>query len=112
MRIAIPLADGKLAQHFGHCRQFALLDADVEGRQITGKQIVDAPEHAPGLLPSWLKERKATVVIAGGMGRRAQAFFKEGGIHVITGAPPGDPEEVAHAYLQNALVTGANACDH
>ena len=28
MRIAIPVSEGKLDPHFGHCRQFALVDVD------------------------------------------------------------------------------------
>jgi len=28
MKIAIPLAGGKLSAHFGHCQEFAIIDAD------------------------------------------------------------------------------------
>ena len=28
MKIAIPLAAGRLCMHFGHCEQFALVDVD------------------------------------------------------------------------------------
>jgi predicted Fe-Mo cluster-binding NifX family protein len=33
--------------------------------------VEKAPEHQPGLLPLWLKERGVNVVIAGGIGSRA-----------------------------------------
>ena len=33
MKIAIPLADGRLCLHFGHCGHFALVDADPAGIQ-------------------------------------------------------------------------------
>ncbi|HUU43246.1 MAG TPA: iron-sulfur cluster carrier protein MrpORP, partial [Planctomycetota bacterium] len=75
MRIAIPMADGRLAMHFGHCQEFALVDVDVEKGSITGQTAEAAPDHQPGLLPKWLAERGAEVIIAGGMGRRAQDLF-------------------------------------
>ena len=46
------------------------------------------------------------------MGRRAQAFFTQFGITVVVGAQPDDPTRVARAYLDGALETGSNICDH
>ena len=74
MRFAIPLADGKLAVHFGHCASFALIDADAIGKTIQQRQDIDAPPHQPGLLPPWLAERGVNRIIAGGMGQRAQSL--------------------------------------
>jgi predicted Fe-Mo cluster-binding NifX family protein len=87
MRIAIPLAGGKLALHFGHCEAFALLEVDTDRRLITGRQDLSAPPHQPGLLPAWLAERGANMIIAGGMGQRAQDLFAGHGIEVLVGAP-------------------------
>ena len=112
MRIAIPLADGKLAMHFGHCERFALLDVDAATKQVVRKEEVAAPEHEPGLLPRWLGERGATVIIAGGMGGRAQGLFAENRIQVVIGAPSEAPEALAAAYLAGTLKSGANVCDH
>ncbi|HQP31253.1 MAG TPA: NifB/NifX family molybdenum-iron cluster-binding protein [Deltaproteobacteria bacterium] len=112
MRIAIPLADGRLCMHFGHCENFALVDCDPAAKSIIKTDTVAAPAHEPGLLPRWLAEHGATVIIAGGMGSRAQALFAERGITVVTGAPSGTPEQVVTEYLNGTLVTGANACDH
>jgi predicted Fe-Mo cluster-binding NifX family protein len=52
------------------------------------------------------------VVIAGGMGSRAQMLFTQNGIDVIIGATAGGPEEIVTAYLNGSLQTGANICDH
>ena len=87
MKIAIPTAKGKLCMHFGHCERFALVDADPARRRIVGREDVEAPPHEPGLLPRWLAERGATVIIAGGMGQRAQELFTQRNIQVIVGAP-------------------------
>lgn len=112
MRIAIPMADGVLAQHFGHCEKFVLIDVDPSKKEITQSTEIAAPEHQPGLLPPWLKERGVTLVIAGGMGSRAHALFQEASIRVLTGAPAESPTALVRKYLGGTLVVGANACDH
>ncbi len=112
MRIAIPLAEGKLATHFGHCLQFALLDVDATDKTISGREDVVPPPHQPGLLPPWLAEKGVTQVIAGGMGQRAINLFTERGIDVLVGAPAETPEKLVTDYLAGALVSGSNVCDH
>lgn len=112
MKIAIPVAEGKLCMHFGHCEEFALIDVDSSGKKITATANVEAPPHQPGLLPKWLAEKGVTCVIAGGMGQRAVGLFNERGIQVITGAPAEAPEKIVTDFLNNALATGANVCDH
>jgi predicted Fe-Mo cluster-binding NifX family protein len=110
MKIAIPLANGKLTAHFGHCQEFALID--VEGKEITKKETLVPPPHEPGVLPAWLHDLGASVIIAGGMGGRAIDLFKQNSINVIIGAPALEPEELVKSYLNNTLATGANVCDH
>ncbi|MEN8254909.1 MAG: NifB/NifX family molybdenum-iron cluster-binding protein [Verrucomicrobiota bacterium] len=112
MKIAIPIANGKLSMHFGHCEKFALVDADPETQTIKGSVELDPPPHEPGVLPHWLAEQNADLIIAGGMGQRAQALFEAQDIAVVVGAPSEDPETLAKAYLAGALETGMNACDH
>jgi ATP-binding protein involved in chromosome partitioning len=112
MRIAIPLTSGKLSQHFGHCESFALLDVDQAARKIIGKQEVESPEHQPGLLPRWLAEKGATLIIAGGMGASAQKLFAETGIQVLIGAPAETPESLVTDFMAGTLRTGGNLCDH
>jgi ATP-binding protein involved in chromosome partitioning len=112
LRVAVPLAEGRLSSHFGHCQQFALFDTDPEARKIIDQTIMDAPPHEPGLLPKWLKEKGADVIIAGGMGSRARDLFQEKGIQVIVGAPADVAPKVVLDYLSGALKTGDNVCDH
>ena len=112
MRFAIPLADGKLAVHFGHCASLALLDVAPDGKAIMMREDVEAPPHQPGLLPPWLAERGVNRIIAGGMGQRAQALFAEHGIEVIVGAPVEAPEALVTQCIAGTLAVGGNACDH
>ena len=112
MRIAVPVSNGRLAQHFGHCEKFALVDVDPATKTITASTEVEAPEHQPGLLPPWLKERGVNLIIAGGMGSRAHSLFQEASIEVVTGAPSDSAAAIIRQYLDGNLVTGDNACDH
>jgi ATP-binding protein involved in chromosome partitioning len=112
MRVAIPLSGGKLAAHFGHCEQFAVVDIEVESKKIKGQELLTPPVHEPGVLPRWLAGMHVTVVIAGGMGQRAQQLFNESGIEVICGAPSETPGRLVGDYLAGTLAVGDNACDH
>ena len=112
MRIAIPVADGLLSMHFGHCRTMALVDADPATQAILQRKDIEAPPHQPGLLPRWLGEQGVNVVIAGGMGVRARTLFEELGIRVIVGAPAAPPERLVADYLAGTLHVGENVCDH
>jgi ATP-binding protein involved in chromosome partitioning len=112
MKIAIPMACGQLCMHFGHCEQFALVDVDDTTKRVTETTLVTPPPHEPGLLPRWLHEQGATVIIAGGMGQRAQQLFAQNNITVLVGAPVDTAENLVAAYLDGSLVSGQNACDH
>jgi len=110
--IAVAVTDGTLCMHFGHCKQFALIDVDLADKAVLGSSEVDPPPHEPGLLPRWLRDQGVNLVIAGGMGARAQDIFAENGIDVVVGAPPESPMTVVEAYLQGSLQQGENPCDH
>lgn len=112
MKFAIPLAEGKLAIHFGHCASFALIDVDPATKTILQRNDVAAPPHEPGLLPPWLAERGVKRIIAGGMGQRARELFAGHGIEVTVGAGVEAPEKLVADYLAGTLSVGGNACDH
>ena len=111
-KIAIPLVDGKLSAHFGHCQQFAIVEIDRENKTIGKTELLTPPAHEPGVLPKWLSEMGANMIIAGGMGQRAQQLFTQNNIEVLVGAPDVKPEELVNQYLNGQLVCGTNICDH
>jgi len=112
MRIAVPSSQGKLSLHFGHCDQFAIFDIDDNIKKIINRKDASPPNHAPGALPKWLHENNVNVIIAGGMGQRAQQLFAQNDIKVVIGASGQAPEELVKAYLNDTLETGDNICDH
>ncbi len=112
MRFAIPTAGGKLALHFGHCERFAIVDVEPDTGRIASVTESTPPPHEPGVLPRWLAEQGVNVIIAGGMGSRAQNLFTQSGIRVLVGAPAEAPEALVADFLAGRLLPGSNACDH
>ena len=110
MKFAIPVASGKLCTHFGHCEEFAMIN--VQGGKIYSIDKILPPPHEPGVISNWLAKQEVEVIIAGGMGERAQAILENKGIKVICGVSPDLPENIIKKYLEKSLETGINACDH
>ncbi len=109
-RIAIPLENGVLCAHFGHCEEFAIID--VVNNVITEIKALTPPEHVPGLYPKWIGELDVTDVIAGGMGQKAITLFNQESINVFVGAPANKALELVSDFLANKLNLNANYCNH
>ena len=112
MKIAIPCAEGKLCLHFGHCQSFEIVTVDPENKTISASEPMTPPAHEPGVLPAWLGELGVNVIIASGMGQRAQQLFTQQNIEVVVGAPSTTPKDLVTAYLNDTLKSGDNICDH
>ena len=110
LKVALPIEGGTVSAHFGHSPEFAVFD--VSDNDITANVRLTPPPHSPGSIPAWLREAGVNVVIAAGMGHRAVDMLESSGIAVVTGAPPGRPEDLVRAYLEGTLKTGDNVCDH
>jgi predicted Fe-Mo cluster-binding NifX family protein len=110
MRFAISAEDNNgldstISHHFGRCPFFVLVD--VEGEEIGEVQVIDNPyfaQHQPGMVPGFIHNQSADVMISGGMGRRAIAFFQEYGIDIATGAT-GTVKTAIGNYLRGKLST-------
>ena len=89
-----------------------VFDVDPNTGVVADPVSLQAPPHEPGLLPRRLREHGVDVVIAGGMGRRAQGLFAESGVQILVGALVDDPRALVEEYLSGALSTGDNPCDH
>lgn len=111
-RIALPLTDGRLAEHFGRCEEFVIYETDPEGGSAGPREVLSAPPHQPGFLPGWLAERRVDVIIARGMGPRAVSAFEGHGIEVVLGAVGEHANTVIDSYLSGDLESGTNVCDH
>lgn len=113
-RIAIAVEEGsgleaEVSAHFGRCPYYALVDVD-EGR-IGELKVVANPfygRHQPRMVPGFIDQQKAGVIITGAMGPRAIALFDQYGIEAVTGAA-GKARDALDAYLCGQL-KGAAGC--
>lgn len=58
-------------------------------------------EHSSGILPSWVAEHGATIILAEWVGGKAQQLFGQQSIKVIAGCPSKNPAKI-----------GVNGCEH
>ena len=112
MKYAIPVSGGVMSPHFGHCEHFALIDVDEASKQIVKKEMLIPPPHAPGVLPVWLAQQGANLILSGGMGGHAQDLFRQNGVAVVIGVSEPDPEKAVMDHLNGTLASGGNLCDH
>jgi predicted Fe-Mo cluster-binding NifX family protein len=111
MIIAMPLENGRLAQRFGRCEAFLLINVDDATKTVSGETTLVPPPHEPGLIARWIREEGADVVIARGMGRRAQRILGDNGARIVVGAPDYAPAPLVARFLMGNLTTGENECD-
>jgi len=109
MLIAIASDGENVSGHFGRCEKYVLYE--VESGRLANRRELPLPGHQPGGLPRSLSGHGVNVVIAGGMGPRAQALFAEEGIRTVLGAS-GPVEDVARAFAEGALQPGDSTCEH
>lgn len=110
MKFAIPILNGQITAHFGHCEKFAIVE--TKDNQVINEEMVDPPVHQPGAYPRFLAEQNVNVIIAGGMGQKAQTLFTQNDIEVYMGVAAGTSKELVENYLNDQLKTGQNLCDH
>lgn len=110
MKIAIPIVQGKLCTHFGHCEEFAIITV-AEGK-VVKQETLTPPPHEPGVIPNWVADQGCTDIIVGGMGEAAQAILQQRNVKVFCGAPSDTPENLVSLYLRSQLINSGNTCDH
>ncbi len=109
-KFAIPTLDGKSCAHFGHCQSFAVVEVEDDKMGIV--EFLEPPVHKPGSYPRFLADEGVHIVIAGGMGAKAQALFQKNNIAVHMGVGVEDPGALVAQFLKNELQTGTNLCNH
>ena len=109
MKIAISTDGGSVSAHFGRCPTYTIIDI-ADGKVLKREEILN-PGHSPGFLPGYLSQRGVEMIVAGGMGPRAQGLFAEKGIQTLIGVQ-GPVDEVIDLYLQGRLRSGQDLCDH
>lgn len=91
-RIAVSAGENKgldsvVSPHFGRCPYFVLVE--LQDGEITEANAIPNPyynQHEPGQVPGFIHSQGVDVMLTGGMGGRAIAFFQQYGIQAATGA--------------------------
>ena len=109
MKIAVATEGGMVAQHFGRCPEYTLIE--LAGGSVIDEKVIPNPGHEPGFLPGYLADMGINCIIAGGMGPRAQSLFEEENIETFIGIT-GPVKKVIEDYLSGDLQTGVSSCDH
>jgi len=109
-KIAIPVVNGQLNNHFGHTQEFYVYE--VEDDSLVSESALTPPHHEPGVYPKWLAGLGVTDVIASGMGQKAIVLFNQNKINVFVGVPVKSPKELVQDYINGILETSDNCCDH
>ena len=107
IKIAVASENGMVTEHFGHCESFIIFDA--ENGRIIGEETIPNPGHRPGFLSNFLNDKKANVIISGGMGGGAIDIFNEHNIEVIVGAA-GNARTAVESYLHGELKSTGSVC--
>ncbi len=107
MKIAISTDSGNVCAHFGRAPEFTFVT--IENDQVREKKVLQNPGHSVGSIPQFVNQQGAKYMIAGGMGRRAEAFFNQYGIEVIVGVT-GRIDDVIKKILNGTLEGGESLC--
>lgn len=102
VRIAIPYYGQRIMPRFGLARQFCLVTADLQQRQILDHRFQQwDPEQEPSVA-RWLKSMEVCGVICDGIHCRFQMALKAEGLWIVGGAW-GNLEDVIRSWLRGNL---------
>lgn len=95
--------DSVVSPHFGRCPYFVLVDL-AEGEVKTASAVPNPyySRHQPGQVPGFVHSQQVDVMLTGGMGGRAIAFFEQYGIQAATGAS-GTVRHALEQYMGHQL---------
>ena len=118
MRIAFATEDNRgleaqVSSHFRIAPFFTFVDLDPDGEVVSVevKENPFAQVHGPGLVPGFIRDEEADMVVAGGMGMRAAEFMRRVGVEPVVGAQ-GRVMDVLRAILAGEEFEGSLCSPH
>jgi len=109
-RLAIPLINGQLSEHFGHADEFAFYE--IEENKVIKAYRKTPPPHAEGTIPTFLGEEKATDILVGGIGPKAIQILNRYDINVFVAVEKDTAENLVLDFVNDDLKYGQNYCTH
>ena len=114
MRVAVSAddtngLDSVVSPHFGRCPYYVFVDLEgQEVKQVSAEANPFYDQHAPGQVPTFIRQQDVDVMLTGGMGMRAIGFFEQYGVQPVTGAS-GTVRHALEQFLGGRL-QGAEPC--
>jgi predicted Fe-Mo cluster-binding NifX family protein len=99
-RLAVPVADNEIFQHFGKASQFKIYT--ISGAEVTQSETMDAETAGHAELGLWLMRNSINTVICGDIGPGALGALAVTGIKVFAGVE-GDADEAVARFLAGEL---------
>ena len=109
-KLAIPIENGKLLEHFGHAREFAFYE--IEDDKIVNSYSKEPPPHEEGVIPRWLASEQATDILVGGIGPKAIQILYNYGINVYVAVAIDEVNNLVSDFINGNLKFGQNYCHH
>lgn len=109
MKVAISTDMGYVSAHFGRCASYTIVE--IEEGKVVNREEIPNPDHQPGFLPQYLYDRGVNVIIAGGMGPRAQGLFAQNNIESLIGVQ-GPIDDVIAKFIDQEIEAGEDLCGH
>jgi len=113
MRVAIPIADGRISPVFDVARRLLLVDIESEREVRRTEEVLEEPELAARARR--VAELGADVLICGAISRPLEAMLLSAGVEVIP-QTCGPMEDVLRAFLSGQLTEQAfvipGCCGH
>ncbi len=107
--VAVTYENGDVFQHFGRTQEFKIYE--IEDGKIVSSQIIDNGGFGHGSLAGYLKSKKVSALICGGIGGGAREMLGSEGITVYPGAC-GNADENVKAFIEGKLTYDPNTTCH
>ena len=110
-KIVLPVRDGRIDDHFGHCDHYSIVTVGDAG-EILGVEDMPSPQGCgcKSGVAAVFKEKGITVMLAGNMGMGALNKLNDNGITVVRGCN-GPVMDVVNDYLAGRLSdSGERSC--
>lgn len=107
-KVAMPLENGKLSEHFGHSELFGIFT--VEDKKIAKYEELTPPPHECGALPKWFRELGVDRAIVKGIGAEAIKNLALKNVKAYEGDTSISKEELVQKLINNSLKLSGPSC--
>lgn len=109
-KIALPVHNGFVNDHFGHSDQYTVFTVNAENSIVAKEDVfVDQGCGCRSGIADILAKRGVTMMLAGNIGAGAIHHLYESGIDVVRGCS-GSAESVVHAFLEGKVEDNDQVC--